>query len=227
LREIRAGYYMTLARYIGWITAPVAVATIVFAPAFIRTLYGPEWLAAIVPLQFLAIYGYIRSIAANMGSVFRAGGKPQWLNYIAGWRLATMALLLVPVTLRWGINGVSALSAAVAVVDFFISAVLVNRLVDAPPRAYIRALGPSLGAAIAAGALAFLLYGRLDLGRPLIDLLAAGAMLAAIYAGLLWLMDSEVRRAATRGRDLARRMWRERRAGHRTAAAGADGGGAK
>ncbi|PKO24171.1 MAG: hypothetical protein CVU38_00345, partial [Chloroflexi bacterium HGW-Chloroflexi-1] len=130
--QARARYYLTVVRYVSWITLPIAAATILFAPEFVMALYGETWAPVILPLQLLAGYGLIRSIAANMGSIFRAMGKPQWLTYIAAWRLTTMLVFLYPVTMRWGIAGVSALSLVVAVVDFVISASLVGRLVTAP-----------------------------------------------------------------------------------------------
>lgn len=192
-RVIRARYYSVIVRYVTWITTPLAAAMILFAPAFINGLYGDKWAAAILPLQLLAIYGFVRSIAANMGSVFRALGKPQWLTYIALWRLATMVSLLIPVAVRWGINGVSWLSAIVAVVDFVISAWLVNKLVDAPFTMYARMLAPSWIAALVSGFLALWLYGQLPWSHAAWKLLIAGAVLVVGYALLAWLIDAQLR----------------------------------
>ncbi len=195
-RVMRARYYTVIVRYVTWITTPIAVATILFAPAFIHGLYGEKWAAAIVPLQLLAVYGYIRSIAANMGSVFRAMGKPQWLTYIALWRLATMLILLIPVSIRWGIDGVSGLSAIVAVVDFVISAWLINKLIDAPWHAYARMLAPTWAAALLAGVGTLWLYARLPFTKAAWNLLAAGIILVAAYALLAWLIDPKLRETA-------------------------------
>ncbi|OQA40642.1 MAG: Teichuronic acid biosynthesis protein TuaB [Chloroflexi bacterium ADurb.Bin325] len=198
-RIMRARYYLTTVRYVTWITTPIAVATILFAPAFIRGLYGEVWAPAIVPLQLLAVYGFIRSIAANMGSVFRALGKPQWLTWIAVWRLVTMAGLLIPVSLRWGIDGVSWLSAIVAVVDFVISAWLVGKLVDAPWRAYVRMLAPTWAAALAAGLVALWLYPALPFVKAAFNLLLAGGLLVAGYLALAWLIDPRLRETLRAG----------------------------
>lgn len=192
-RRLRARYYLTLVRYVSWITAPVAVAMILFAPAFIWGLYGAEWAPAIIPIQLLAIYGFIRSIAANMGSVFRAMGKPQWLTYIALWRVITMVGLLIPVSVRWGINGVAWLSAIVAIVDFIISAWLVGKLVEAPWRAYARILIPTWAAALGAGFLALWLYPYLPFVKAAWNLLLVGIILVIVYALLAWLIDPKLR----------------------------------
>jgi O-antigen/teichoic acid export membrane protein len=203
--QARARYYLTIVRYVTWITVPIAVATILFARAFIQGLYGDTWAPAILPLQLLAIYGLIRSVAANMGSIFRAMGKPQWLTYIAAWRLATMLVFLYPVTKRWGIDGVSALSAIVAIVDLVISANLVGRLVAAPWRAYVRMLAPTGAAALAAGLIAQGLYPYLSLPKTSLKLVAAGTLLVLIYAGLAWLVDRELRAALQTGYAALRR----------------------
>ena len=207
----RARYYLITVRYVTWITAPIAVATILFAPAFVYGLYGATWAPAIVPLQLLAVYGFIRSVAANMGNIFRAMGKPHWLTSIAVWRLSTMLVFLYPVTKQWGIVGVSALSAVVAVVDFLISAVLVGRLVTAPLPVYGKMLAPTLAAAGAGGLIALGLYPYLHLPKTALNLAAAGTMLMVIYAGLAWLLDVELRAAVRMALARLLLFYRERR----------------
>jgi len=120
LRDI----YLRTTRYVSLISIPAAICIIAFAPEFINGVYGDPWAPSILPLQLLGIYGLIRSVAANMGSVLKAGGKPHWLVGIATFRLAVMAIGLYPATRYYGITGVSALSSVVAVVDFFISLIL-------------------------------------------------------------------------------------------------------
>lgn len=210
LAAIRARYYLTTARYVTWVTAPVAVTTILFAPNFINDLYGPTWAPTILPLQMLAIYGFIRSVAANMGNVFRGMGKPQWLTYIALWRLITMVAALYPVAKTWGINGVAALSAIVAVVDFVISAVLVNRLIRTPIRAYVSLLTPAWGASLIAGWIAHALYPDLPLARAAYRLPAAGALMVLLYAALVWAFDMQFRAAARSGLRAIQRAVRAR-----------------
>lgn len=198
--QARARYYLTIVRFVSWVTVPIAVATIVFAREFMIGLYGEEWAGAVVPLQLLAVYGLIRSVAANMGSVFRAMGKPQWLTYIAAWRLATMLLTLYP-AVRWGgIIGVSALSAAVALVDFIISAHLLGKLVEAPWRAYIRILAPTGLAALAAAFVARAIHPILLLPKTTLRLAVAGIVMVGIYVALAWLIDPQLRDIVRQGR---------------------------
>jgi len=104
-----------------------------------------------------------------------------------------MALLLYPATRYYGITGVSALSAGVAVVDFIISAWLVDMILDTPILEYARLVGPSLACALlAAGAGKAVLMA--PWGRSIYGLLAAGLVMGIIYLPLIWLADAELRR---------------------------------
>lgn len=182
-------------RFVGALAMPIGVATVIFAHDFVYAVLNEKWAPAIVPMQILAVYGVIRSVAANMGIIFQAGGKPQWLASIAAWRLATMALLLYPF-IRWGgLVGVSLLSAGVAVVDFIISAYLVDKVLDACMTTYARILGPMLGYALLAGGLGYLVNaGLLALGVwDVISLLAGGAALVLVYGLLIWWRDDTLR----------------------------------
>ncbi len=210
IRQLRARYYLTAVRYVTWLTAPIMAAMLLFARPFIADLYGQAWLPAIVPLQLLAIYGFIRSVAANMGSVFRAAGKPQWLTYIALWRLVTMAAALYPVTKLWGIVGVSVLSVAVAVVDFLISGWLIGKLVEAPWRAYVRLLIPTCVAAFAGAALARWLYPALPFAKAVYNLLLAGVVLVSAYGVMAYLLDAQFRTTVRNAVRQALRLVRER-----------------
>lgn len=193
LRDI----YVRTTRYVSLISVPTALCIIAFAPEFINGVYGPTWAASIVPIQLLGIYGLIRSIAANMGSIFKAGGKPNWLVGIAAVRLTVMAALLYPATHYYGIIGVSALSAIVAVVDFVGSMILANRIIDLPSRVFLRMLAPIMVNALIAGAVAkvahMLILGKLSV---YFSLPLAGLLMAAIYGGLTWAVDGEIREIA-------------------------------
>lgn len=197
--------YFKLVRYVSLLAFPIAITTLLFAHDFVYAVLGEKWAPAIVPMQILAIYGLIRAVAANMGTIFQAGGKPQWLSGIATWRLITMAVLLYP-AIRWeGVVGVCLLSTAVAIVDFFISAHLVNRILETRLEVYGRLLGPTCVYALLAGGLGYLTE-RLILSLGVWDvaaLMGGGVILITVYATLTWWRDKEIR---TEGRQLVTRL---------------------
>ncbi len=189
---LRRAFFRTL-HYVSLLSIPVAVGMIAFAAPFILTIYGQKWAPSIVPLQLLGIYGLLRSVAVNMGSVFKAGGKPNWLTSIALGRLAVMGILLYPAARYYGINGVSVLSALVSVVDFVVSAVLTNRIIRGKVSEYIGALGGAFSFSLLSGFVARLLYEQISAGHGLISLIMAGLLMVMLYAGLVFTFDREIR----------------------------------
>ncbi|NOX63626.1 MAG: oligosaccharide flippase family protein, partial [Chloroflexi bacterium] len=125
--RVRRGYFQTV-HAVGLVTIPIAAGTMTLGPNFVHNYYLGKWDGAITAMQWLVIYGLMRSIAANMGNIYRALGRPDWLTQLALWRFLTMLILLYPAILWRGIVGVSALSAVIAVVDFIIAAWLGRRL---------------------------------------------------------------------------------------------------
>jgi len=194
-RERMKSIYLRTTRYVAMLSIPVSLCIIAFAEYFIYAAYGRKWAGAILPMQLLGAYGMLRSIAVNMGSVFKASGKPKWLLYIATWRLVTMASLLYPVTIRWGVVGVSALSAVVSVVDFVISVILVNRVIGARIGDYVRMFTPIFVFASIATTISRLsapyLYDLL--GKTYFSLPVCALILAVVYTALLWATDADLR----------------------------------
>ncbi len=192
LRLFRHVYFQAL-RYVSLLSVPVAGGTILFAPDVVALIGPTKWHDMIVPMQWLAVYGLIRSLAANMGNVYRGGGRPQYLTYIAIWRLTTMALLLYP-AIRWGgIVGVSVLSAGVAVVDFVISVELAHRILKTNWGDYVRALWVTLGTGTVLTLLAWLGLAAVWPKPGLARLLAGGVIYVGVYTIVVVVMWEELR----------------------------------
>ena len=182
-------------KFVSMAAFPIAIITMVFARDFIVVAYGKKWFQTVEPLQLLAVYGLARAVAVNMGNVFKAGGKPKWLLYIASWRLVTMAALLYP-AIRWrGITGVAALSAAVAVVDFFLSMYLTNRVIHAPWRRYAQILLPMLVASVVTALAGYRVYKWIEgLIHPFVSLPLTGGLALLAYLALMYVYDEDTRR---------------------------------
>jgi O-antigen/teichoic acid export membrane protein len=193
IATLRRAFLRTL-HYVSTLSIPVAVGTIVFGGPFIYTLYGEEWSPAIVPLQLLGIYGLLRSVAVNMGSVFKAGGKPHWLTYIAVGRLAVMGVLLYPAAKYYGIVGVSVLSAGVSVVDFFISTALTNRVIRGTLADYGQALwAPCVFSLLSALVARWSYLQIVATGHGFISLVMGGIVMVLLYALSVFFFDKDVR----------------------------------
>jgi O-antigen/teichoic acid export membrane protein len=197
LQTLRSAFFRTL-HYVGLLAVPLSVGMMAFAGPFVYTLYGDQWAPAILPLQVLGIYGLLRALAVNMGSVFKAGGKPQWLTYIAFVRLAVMGIFLYPSAIYFGIVGVSVLSAAVSIVDFFLSAYLTNRIIHGRFGEYIRALWVAIAGSVLSAAAARWAYAQVAPGHGFIALMMAGIIMVLIYGFFVLIFDQEIREVASK-----------------------------
>jgi len=68
---------------------------------------GEHWLPLVPSLQILAVWGFIRSLAANTGPVLYSIGKPQIITRIQIAQVGLMLLLIYPFTNTWGLTGAS------------------------------------------------------------------------------------------------------------------------
>ena len=184
-------------KYVSLAAFPIAVITLVFAKDFMIVAYGRKWASAVIPLQWLTVYGLARSIAVNMGNVFKAGGKPKWLFRIATLRLIVMVVFIYPAILYDGIIGVSILSAIVAVIDFFVSLFMTNRIIRAPWRSYARILLPMLLTSVLAALLGHQAYRWIGTSiHPFVSLPLTGALALGIYLLIMYLYDPDIRLVA-------------------------------
>ncbi|MBC7258320.1 MAG: lipopolysaccharide biosynthesis protein [Chloroflexi bacterium] len=195
--EMFRNVYFRALKYVSLLSVPIAVTTIGFADNFVTQAYGREWSPAILPMQLLGIYGLVRSVAANMGNVFKAGGQPKWLTYIALWRLTMMLIFLYP-AIRWGgIVGVSLFSAIISVIDFGISVFLANKIIHASWGKYVQILVPQgIASVIAVLAGKLVYWNTWGLTRAIVRLGAAGVAIVVVYAAIMWAIDPEVRQLA-------------------------------
>ncbi|MCD6520883.1 MAG: lipopolysaccharide biosynthesis protein, partial [Anaerolineae bacterium] len=213
-RRLRNVFFRSM-KYVSLAAFPIAIITMVFAKDFIIVAYGKKWFQAVVPLQLLTIYGLARAIAVNMGNVFKAGGKPRWLFFIASWRLAMMVLFLYPAIKFWGIVGVAGLSAVVAIVDFFLSMFLTNRVIHARWRDYARILLPMLVAAVGTALLGHQFYLLVEKTiHPFISLPLMGGVALVLYFALMYAYDADIRQVTADILTGVRREFRRMRVTH-------------
>ena len=77
------------------------------APDFVSVVLGDKWNPAVPAVQVLCFFGLSRSIAATTGSIFKAIGKAEILFKTGLLQLFLMILLMLPLTSRFGIVGMS------------------------------------------------------------------------------------------------------------------------
>jgi O-antigen/teichoic acid export membrane protein len=112
LQLLRRSYIKVL-RFSALCAFPVAALIFALAAEFTAVVLGEKWLPMVPAMRILAITGLCRSIAGP-GPLFMAIGKPELRTKMQTAGMLAMAILIVPLTLRWGIAG-AAIAATVRV----------------------------------------------------------------------------------------------------------------
>ncbi len=99
------GAYLRTFGFVLLAVLPASAGLIVLAEPLIFAVYGERWLPAALPMQVLAIFGLLRALAAFAGYMFEGIGKPQLSMYMGVVRLAVIAPIIVPATLKYGLLG--------------------------------------------------------------------------------------------------------------------------
>ena len=84
---------------------PATAGLVVAAEPLVAVVYGEQWLAAVRPLQILAVFGFLRALAAFNGYLFEGIGLPKVAFQLGILRLLVIALLIVPMSSVYGLEG--------------------------------------------------------------------------------------------------------------------------
>lgn len=108
--------YFTALRTLLAVNVAFALLLVIFAGSLVPLLLGSGWEPAIPVLRILAVAMVFRSVLVLGAELFNAIGAPQAALQVQLVRLMTMAVGIVPLTLRLGIEGaaISVLLAAIA-----------------------------------------------------------------------------------------------------------------
>jgi len=104
LPKLRESYLKVL-QVTAFLSFPVAGLIFILAPDFTRIFLGEKWMPMVLAMQVLCILGALRSIAAASGPIFLALGRPDFETKISVAELALLAILIYPLTTKWGITG--------------------------------------------------------------------------------------------------------------------------
>jgi len=107
--------YLRTLKITSLLAVPVSGGLFVLAPDVVLVFYGEKWLPMVPSFMVLCIYGLERAVNASVGPLFQAKGKPQIVFYLTLIKLILLALLIYPLTIRYGILGASVASSLVAI----------------------------------------------------------------------------------------------------------------
>jgi len=99
--------YLDVLKLTAFVSIPMAGGIFILAPEFTQIFLGAKWMPMVPAMQVLVLAGLVRSIAATTGPIFHGIGKPRIDTMWQVIRLIVLIALIYPLTMRWGILGVS------------------------------------------------------------------------------------------------------------------------
>lgn len=175
--------YLTLVQLTSLLSLPLAVLIFIHARPLVLYVFGDAWLPMVPLIQIMAPWGFIRSLGSCAGPLFDGAGRPDLTAKLTGLKLVTLAILIVPLTSAYGMEGTAAAVVIAAVINNPIADTAALRLVDARWRDLLRALARPVGFTVTAVAvsLPFMLWIR----HPGLAALTALGVFGVIYTVLL------------------------------------------
>jgi O-antigen/teichoic acid export membrane protein len=180
---LRRAFLATLG-VVGTLALPVCAGLLAVAPEAVAVAFGPAWAPIVAPLRILLVASVVSSLAATVGELFKALGRPQDLLR-TGIPHLVLLLVAVPLGARGGLAGVAAAIAAVRIAMATLGLGLASARLALRPAALAGAIAPAaVATAVVLGAVALVP----DLGGAAPTLASRVAAGAAAYglALLAW-----------------------------------------
>ena len=162
-------YFLTITEGLAVVAFPLTLGLALVARDLVPLVFGERWVSMIGPLQVLAAYSTIRTIAPTLAQVLAVTGDTRFLMTMNG-----LGALMLPTAFylgsRWGTIGI-AIAWTIAhplAVYFPLSARVVRRL-DLPIKDYLRALWPAVSGCL-------LMIGTVMLVRAIVPVMAPGGL---------------------------------------------------
>lgn len=97
--------YLRVLGLIVFLTMPVAAGMYVLAEPMVMTVLGSKWRDSIPLIQTLALFGFIRAVISNSGSVYVALGAPRLTTYMSIYYLAILLPAMWYCISHWQLAG--------------------------------------------------------------------------------------------------------------------------
>lgn len=143
---LRRGF-LELTRLIAFVTFPLMAGVAVIAPELMLVLFGPEWAASAPILQIVAVLGALFALGNTQGPIYLAKNRPD-----LAFRLNLVRLLVLTgaiyAAVGYGLITVAWTYVVVIAGMFVVARIILERLIDLSPLAYLKALSSPLLAAL-------------------------------------------------------------------------------
>lgn len=189
LPKLRSAYLETF-QVTTFLSLPVSVGIISLAPDFVEVFLGSKWHPIVPAMRILALWGLLRSMGATTGPLFQALGKPAIMTKLQFGKLVLLAILIYPLTIRWGIVGTAMAVVFNAILLNPIGEYLAIRILDCHPWKLAKLfLLPAIGSfAMGAGIFALRHFVPQTMGFP--TLLGMATLAILIYLSTMAILEA-------------------------------------
>jgi O-antigen/teichoic acid export membrane protein len=101
---LRNAYLRTLS-LVMLVVLPTSLGLIAVAEPLVRVVFGERWMPTVVPLQILAVFGFVRALVSFNGYLFEGMGLPGVPFKLGLLRVAVILPLLLPMIHEFGLAG--------------------------------------------------------------------------------------------------------------------------
>jgi len=106
LPKLREAYLKVL-QLTAFLSFPIAGLIFALAPDFTKIFLGEKWMPMVPAMQVLVFWGVIRSMAGVNSSILQAVKRPDIITKLNTIKLPILAILIYPLSIKWGIVGAS------------------------------------------------------------------------------------------------------------------------
>ena len=140
--RLRSAYLKAL-KYIAFVSLPTSGGLIVLAPELVSFFLGQKWMQIVPAMRVLCIFGLIRALGGTTGPLFQGVGRPDIVTKLNLAKLLVIALLIIPLTHKYGIVGTSITVTIPMVLDQTISWHICARIIRGAVGEILAVLAPS------------------------------------------------------------------------------------
>jgi len=115
---------------------PLAMLIFLHIRDVVLFIMGNRWLPIVPVVQLLGIFGIARSLGTINGALFKSCGKPKYDTVSAFIKLICMAVLIYPLTIKWGIIGTALSTTLPIILSQSYSFAMTSRIVRIKPKEY-------------------------------------------------------------------------------------------
>lgn len=181
--------YLKVLQITAFLSFPIAGLIFVLTPDFTRIFLGEKWMPMVPAMMVLCIFGVTRSIGATMGPILYSTGKPKIQTKVSGIQLIAMAMIIYPLTIRWGILGTSLAVVIPNILVLILITIEVKNIIDATYKEFFMSVIIPIIAVFIMFLVVFLAQKFLLSGGTIFSFLTLVFAGSVVYIGTIYLYD--------------------------------------